>query len=117
MKHDPSEESMGEIVRTVARWLKGFILVYGIYVVLYGHVTPGGGFGQRPETLDDRGIHAALHAFVPKSEMGLGRGLVSAIRKPEIEHVIRIEFCVGHGSRTVFNHPNPTSLRDTSNKT
>lgn len=35
---------MGEIVQTVARWLKGFILIYGIYVVLYGHVTPGGGF-------------------------------------------------------------------------
>ncbi len=35
---------MGEIVRTVARWLQGFILAYGIYLVLYGHVTPGGGF-------------------------------------------------------------------------
>ena len=35
---------MGEIVRTVARWLNGFILTYGIYIVLYGHITPGGGF-------------------------------------------------------------------------
>ena len=38
------EPGMGEIVRTVARWLKGFILAYGIYLILYGHVTPGGGF-------------------------------------------------------------------------
>ena len=38
------EPGMGEIVRTVARWLKGFILAYGIYLVLYGHLTPGGGF-------------------------------------------------------------------------
>ncbi len=38
------DEGMGVIVQTVARWLKGFILAYGIYVVLYGHVTPGGGF-------------------------------------------------------------------------
>ena len=37
-------EGMGMIVKTVARWLKGFILLYGIYIVLYGHLTPGGGF-------------------------------------------------------------------------
>ena len=35
---------MSVIVRTVARWLKGFILLYGISIVLYGHITPGGGF-------------------------------------------------------------------------
>ena len=44
MNKNPSSEGMGEIVQTVARWLKGFILTYGIYVVLYGHITPGGGF-------------------------------------------------------------------------
>ncbi|MBL7076549.1 MAG: MnhB domain-containing protein [Kiritimatiellae bacterium] len=35
---------MSLIVRTVTRWLKAFILLFGIYVVLYGHVSPGGGF-------------------------------------------------------------------------
>ncbi len=35
---------MDVIVRTSARWLKGFIVVYGAYVVLHGHLTPGGGF-------------------------------------------------------------------------
>ncbi len=44
MKKRPSGEGMGEIVRTVARWLNGIILTYGIYIVLYGHITPGGGF-------------------------------------------------------------------------
>ncbi len=44
MNKNPSSEGMGEIVQTVARWVKGFILTYGIYVVLYGHITPGGGF-------------------------------------------------------------------------
>jgi multicomponent Na+:H+ antiporter subunit B len=24
--------------------VKGFILLYGIYIILYGHLTPGGGF-------------------------------------------------------------------------
>ncbi|NIP85308.1 MAG: hypothetical protein GTO03_07020, partial [Planctomycetales bacterium] len=37
-------EGMSLIVRTVCRWVKGFILLYGIYIVLYGHLTPGGGF-------------------------------------------------------------------------
>jgi len=40
-----SEASMSLTVRTVARWLKGPILLFGIYMVLYGHITPGGGFG------------------------------------------------------------------------
>lgn len=36
---------MSPIVKTVTGWVKGFILVFGIYIVLYGHLTPGGGFG------------------------------------------------------------------------
>ena len=44
MNRAPSDQGMGEIVRTVVRWLSGFILTYGIYIVLYGHITPGGGF-------------------------------------------------------------------------
>jgi len=36
---------MSMIVQTVTRWLKGPILLFGIYMVLYGHITPGGGFG------------------------------------------------------------------------
>ncbi len=40
-----SAPGMSMIVRTVTRWLKGPILLFGIYIVLYGHITPGGGFG------------------------------------------------------------------------
>jgi multisubunit Na+/H+ antiporter MnhB subunit len=39
-----SREGMSPIVKTVNRWLKGLILLYGIWMVLYGHLTPGGGF-------------------------------------------------------------------------
>lgn len=35
---------MSLIVKTITRWVKAFILLFGIYVVLYGHLTPGGGF-------------------------------------------------------------------------
>jgi multicomponent Na+:H+ antiporter subunit B len=44
MKADHGDEGMSVIVQTVARWLKGLILIYGICIVLYGHITPGGGF-------------------------------------------------------------------------
>jgi len=32
------------IVKTITRLTVGLILVYGIYIVLHGHLTPGGGF-------------------------------------------------------------------------
>jgi multisubunit Na+/H+ antiporter MnhB subunit len=35
---------MSLIVKTIARLVATFITIYGIYVVLYGHLSPGGGF-------------------------------------------------------------------------
>jgi len=35
---------LSKIVRTVANQLILFILVFGLYVILHGHITPGGGF-------------------------------------------------------------------------
>lgn len=35
---------MSVIVQTVTRWVKGFIFFFGVYIVLFGHLTPGGGF-------------------------------------------------------------------------
>ena len=32
------------IVKAITRLMTGFITVFGIYLVVYGHVTPGGGF-------------------------------------------------------------------------
>ena len=44
MTQPRSNKSMSLIVRTVCGWMKGFILLYGIYIILYGHLSPGGGF-------------------------------------------------------------------------
>jgi len=32
------------IVKTVARWTKLLIFLFGLYIVLFGHLSPGGGF-------------------------------------------------------------------------
>lgn len=37
-------EGMSLIVKTVTRLLKGFILLYGVYITLYSHLSPGDGF-------------------------------------------------------------------------
>ncbi len=37
-------QGMTLIVKTVTRLTVGLIFLYGIYIVLHGHLTPGGGF-------------------------------------------------------------------------
>ena len=37
-------QGMSIIVRTVSRFVYGLILVFGFYVIMHGHLTPGGGF-------------------------------------------------------------------------
>jgi len=32
------------IVKTIASWVKVLIFLFGIYIILFGHLTPGGGF-------------------------------------------------------------------------
>jgi multisubunit Na+/H+ antiporter MnhB subunit len=36
---------MTVIIKTVNRLIVGLIFLYGIYIILHGHLTPGGGFG------------------------------------------------------------------------
>ncbi len=37
-------EGMSVIIKKVTQLLAGLIFVYGIYIILHGHLTPGGGF-------------------------------------------------------------------------
>ncbi len=37
-------KGMSLIVKTVTTMTIGFIFMYGVYVILHGHLTPGGGF-------------------------------------------------------------------------
>jgi multisubunit Na+/H+ antiporter MnhB subunit len=37
-------KGMSLIVKTVGSWVKMLIFVFGVYIVLFGHLTPGGGF-------------------------------------------------------------------------
>ena len=37
-------KGMTVIVKTVSSWIKVLIFLFGIYIILFGHLTPGGGF-------------------------------------------------------------------------
>ena len=37
-------KGMTIIVKTVSSWVKMLIVLFGIYIILFGHLTPGGGF-------------------------------------------------------------------------
>ncbi len=37
-------KGMSLIVKTITNIIIGFIFIYGIYIILHGHLTPGGGF-------------------------------------------------------------------------
>ncbi|MCM8762479.1 MAG: hypothetical protein NC929_04095 [Candidatus Omnitrophica bacterium] len=39
-----NNKGMSEIVKGIARIVFPFILLYGLSLILYGHITPGGGF-------------------------------------------------------------------------
>lgn len=38
------DKGMSIIVKTITRLTVGLILLYGIYILLHGHISPGGGF-------------------------------------------------------------------------
>jgi multisubunit Na+/H+ antiporter MnhB subunit len=37
-------KGMTVIVKTISSWVKVLIILFGIYIILFGHLTPGGGF-------------------------------------------------------------------------
>jgi multicomponent Na+:H+ antiporter subunit B len=37
-------KGMTVVVKTIASWVKILIMLFGIYIILFGHITPGGGF-------------------------------------------------------------------------
>ena len=43
-KSNKKEVGMTLIVKTITRLTVGLILLFGIYIVLHGHISPGGGF-------------------------------------------------------------------------
>jgi multisubunit Na+/H+ antiporter MnhB subunit len=37
-------KGMSVIVKTISSWVKILIFLFGIYIIIFGHLTPGGGF-------------------------------------------------------------------------
>ncbi len=44
MKNKSMIDDMTIIIRTIADFIFGFIIIYGVYIIIHGHLTPGGGF-------------------------------------------------------------------------
>jgi multicomponent Na+:H+ antiporter subunit B len=44
MIDDTQKEGMDLVAKSVTGWLKGFIFLFGVYLVFHSHETPGGGF-------------------------------------------------------------------------
>ena len=85
---------MSKIVRTIARLTYGFIIIYGFYIIMHGHLTPGGGFqggavvasgfallavsyGKRSEKLVNENLLSALESvgalfFIALAFLGIG---------------------------------------------
>ena len=54
---------MSKIVRTAANLLFPFILIFGFYVIVHGHLTPGGGFQGGAVMATGLAMMIAAHAF------------------------------------------------------
>lgn len=44
MNDSTQREGMDLVAKSVTGWLKGFIFLFGVYLVFHSHETPGGGF-------------------------------------------------------------------------
>ena len=54
---------MSKIVRTAANLLFPFILIFGFYVIVHGHLTPGGGFQGGAVMATGLAMIIAAHSF------------------------------------------------------
>ena len=54
---------MSKIVRTAANLLFPFILIFGFYVIVHGHLTPGGGFQGGAVMATGLAMIIVAHAF------------------------------------------------------
>ena len=43
-KNSNGMKGMKVIVKTISSWVKVLIFLFGIYIIIFGHLTPGGGF-------------------------------------------------------------------------
>ncbi len=67
-----ADRGMSVIVKNVARWLRTPILVYGIYTVLYGHLSPGGGFAGGVMIATGLALRTLAYGEPPNAPAALG---------------------------------------------
>jgi len=72
------EVDMGLIVKTMARVTIPFIGIFGAYIVMHGHLTPGGGF-QGGSTLAGAGILFLVAFGLKEAEKKVNKKVYSAL--------------------------------------
>jgi len=94
-------KSMSVIVRTITRLVYGFLLVFGLYVIAHGHLTPGGGF--QGGAIVASGLALSLVAFGLSNLKGRVReGFLSAMESLGAISFISLAL-VGLGSTFFYN--------------
>jgi multicomponent Na+:H+ antiporter subunit B len=92
---------LSKIVRTVANQLIVFILIFGLYVIAHGHLTPGGGFQGGAVIVS--GVVMLLVAFSSKELKKSLRERVLSIMESSGALIFIILAFVGIGTAFFYN--------------
>jgi multicomponent Na+:H+ antiporter subunit B len=91
---------MSKIVRTIARLIYGFIIIYGFYIIMHGHLTPGGGFQGGPVVASGFALLAV--SYGKRSEKLVNENLLTALESVGALFFIALAF-LGLGVTFFYN--------------
>jgi multicomponent Na+:H+ antiporter subunit B len=92
---------MSPIVKDAARLFAAAILTFGLYIVTYGHLTPGGGFAGGVITA---GAFVLLILAYGKGEGAFGLDKVGHLLDPVGAMVFLLVACLGLGAGIFFKN-------------
>ena len=92
---------MSQIVKDTARLFAGFILTFGMYIVCYGHLTPGGGFAGGVIMAC---VFVLLILAYGKGEGAMGIGPASHLFEPVGALLFLLVACLGLGVGLFFKN-------------
>ena len=92
---------MSQLVKDAARLFAGFILTFGLYIVTYGHLTPGGGFAGGVITA---GGFVLLVLAYGKAEGAFGIDRLGHLLDPVGALIFLLVACLGFPAGVLFKN-------------